>query len=137
MTEPVPLESFELDNGLTLDLLDASRPMAGDRWLVHLVARMEIPLTPDLLSSVPDDDRARAVLHEEFGDRLEYRADLKRHFVDQKNRQDVFQGLVDIVRREKMGYLAHPDFAGRFVAHRVSELRRARPWLFVEGAVDR
>ncbi len=137
MTEPVLIESIPLDNDLTLDLLDASRPMAGDRWLVHLVARMEILLTPDLLSSVQEDDRHRAVLHEAFGDRLEYRADLKRHFVDQKNWQEVLRRLVEIVRREKMGYLAHPDFAERFVAHRVSELRRAKPWLFAEGAVER
>ena len=62
--------SIPLENGLTLELLDASRLLAGDRWLVHLVARMEIPLTPDLLDEVPDGDQLCAVLRQESGDRL-------------------------------------------------------------------
>ena len=118
--------SIPLENGLTLELLDASRLLAGDRWLVHLVARMEIPLTPDLLDEVPDGDQLCAVLRQESGDRLEYRADLKKHYVDEKDHERILGEFQDIVRREKMPYLSHPDFARRFAVSRLSKCKWGR-----------
>jgi hypothetical protein len=126
MTAPVPVDSISLENGLTLELLDASRPVAGDRWLVHLVALIRIPLNPDLLSGVLDGDRLFALLKERHGDSLEYRADLKRHFVGESDRDEIFSGLEEIVRREKLPYLSHPDFAVRFAVSQAREQRWVR-----------
>jgi hypothetical protein len=128
MTEH-PKASVPLENGLTLELFDESRPVAGDRWLVFLLARMEIPLDPGLLESVPGADRLLGALRREHGDRLEYRAELKKHFVDEKEKDRVLEGFTDIVLREKGPYLAHPDFARRFALSRVAELRRKDPRL--------
>lgn len=115
------MASIPLENGLTLEILDASRVMAGDRWLVHLVARMQIPLSPDLLETVPDGPRLLADLRQTYGDRLEYRAELKKHFVADQDRDRIARSFEDIIRNEKGPYLAHPDFAERFA------LRMARP----------
>ncbi len=119
--------ALPLENGLTLELLDESRVLAGDRWLVHLVARMEIPLDSGLLDGVPEADRLLGILKEVHGDRLEYRADLKKPFVDENERDGVFQGFREIVLREKRPYLAHPDFAKRCALSRISELERRDP----------
>ena len=126
MTAPVPVESILLENELTLELLDASRPVAGDRWLVHMVALIRIPLTRDLLNGIPDGDRLFALLKERHGDSLEYRADLKRHFVAESDRDETFHGLMEIVRREKLPYLSHPDFAPRFAVSQARDQRWVR-----------
>ena len=120
--------SIPLENGLTLELYDESRPV-GDWWLVLLLARMEVPLDPGLLRSVPEGDRLLSALRREHGDRLEYRAELKKHFVAEKEKERVLEGFTDIVLQEKRPYLAHPDFARRFALSRVAELRRKDPRL--------
>ncbi|MBT9438589.1 MAG: hypothetical protein GAS50_05285, partial [Desulfobacterales bacterium] len=43
------IKTIDLENGLELKLYDASRKLAGDRWLVSLIARMEIPTSDSLL----------------------------------------------------------------------------------------
>jgi len=121
MTDDKLIASIPLENGLLLELLDESRPLAGDRWLVHLVARIQVPLTPDLLKDVPNGVRLYEDLRQESGDRLEYRADLKRHFVGEKDRERVLGEFQDIVRQEKAPYLSHPDFAKRLAISRVRE----------------
>lgn len=130
MTERL-VESVPLENGLTLDVLDACRVIAGDRWLVHLIARIKTDLTPALLENVPDGDRLLKILKQEYGDTIEYRADLKKHFVSETDRQRVFQEFRDIVIREKLPYLSHPSFKRRFALSRLSELRRKNPRLFL------
>ncbi|MCF8062364.1 MAG: hypothetical protein K9M82_07600 [Deltaproteobacteria bacterium] len=122
--------SIPLENGLTLDLLDESRPMAGGRWLVLLVARIEIPLDPGLLDAVPEGGRLLSILRREHGDRLEYRAELKKHFVGEADKDQVLESFTNIVLREKRPYLAHPDFARRFTLSRAAELKRKDPRLF-------
>jgi hypothetical protein len=129
MTERL-LESIPLENGLTLEILDACRITAGDRWLVHLIARIRVPAAPGLLDSIPDGRRLLEILKRECGETLEYRADLKRHFVSREDRDRVFQEFRDIVRGEKRPYLSHPEFPRRFALSCLSELTRKKPLLF-------
>lgn len=126
MTDPRIIASIPLENGLTLDLLDASRLLAGDRWLVHLVARIQVPLTPDLLRGVPEGERICEVLKQKDGDVIEYRADLKKHYVDEKDRERTLNEFRDIVLREKVPYLSHPRFARGFVLSRVREIEQGK-----------
>ncbi|MFO7784823.1 MAG: hypothetical protein ACQET7_08250 [Thermodesulfobacteriota bacterium] len=123
MNESV-VESISLENGLTLDILDAGRAVEGGWWLVHLIARIEVFLTPGLLDSVPDGDRLLGTLKQEYGEAIEYRTDLKKHFVSENDRHRVFQEFKDIIHREKRPYLSHPDFAKRFALSRIAELTR-------------
>ena len=46
---PRLLDRHTLDNGLTLELWDQSRPLVGDRRFVCLVARMAIPVRAETL----------------------------------------------------------------------------------------
>ncbi len=117
------VESISLENGLTLDILNAGRAVEG-WWLVHLIARIKIFLTPGLLDSVPDGDRLLGILKQEYGEDIEYRTDLKKHFVSENDRYRVFQEFKDIINREKLPYLSHPDFAKRFALSRIAELTR-------------
>jgi hypothetical protein len=117
-----PLKTLPLENGLTLELYDQSRPIAGDRWLVFLLARMEVPL-----DAVTEEEPLLSALRRVHGDQLEYRAELKKHFVDKQDKDRVLASLADIVLQEKRPYLAHPDFPRRFALARIAELRKKDP----------
>jgi hypothetical protein len=120
------IKTVTMENGLKLELLDESRPIAGDRWLVQLNLRIVIPLTGELVRSLPDGE----ILHREYGLILEYTNEMKRHFVDGRDRERVLEGFVDIALKEKQPYLSHPDFAGRMAVSRLAELKREKPQLF-------
>jgi hypothetical protein len=43
------LKTIDLKNSMQLNIFDGSRKLAGDRWLVTMVARMEIPVSEVLM----------------------------------------------------------------------------------------
>lgn len=51
-----------LDNGLTLEFWDLSRPMIGDRWIVVLEARIAVAIGPATLPPELQDREAEVVL---------------------------------------------------------------------------
>ncbi|MFO7972037.1 MAG: hypothetical protein R6U40_09830 [Desulfobacterales bacterium] len=44
------IKIMKLNNGMKLNFYDASRRLAGDRWLVSLIIRMEIPVVEALIN---------------------------------------------------------------------------------------
>ena len=49
--EQTLIKTIELSNGLKLLFFDISRKLAGDRWYVGLIARIDIPLIDSLLTN--------------------------------------------------------------------------------------
>jgi hypothetical protein len=49
--EQTLIKTIELSNGLKLDFYDISRKLAGDRWYVGVIARIDIPLIDSLLTN--------------------------------------------------------------------------------------
>ena len=112
--EPQQIESMVLDNGLTLEIWDASRKVAADRWLVKLVACMEVEVScrwfDDALRPPADIDQMRARL----GDTQRFEYQTERNFVDQREKQEVFDNMLRSFTAKK-AYYNHPDFAARFL----------------------
>ncbi len=110
LMEEQPIEKIKLDNGLTLELYDRSRGVAGDRWLVCFVARLEVglkqeyfkgPLTPD----VPFEDIRKAV-----GDKVHYHHEKTRNFIAEAKKDEVFRGLKERFLEANLVYLSSPAF---------------------------
>ncbi|MFP4040380.1 MAG: hypothetical protein ACLFS7_07550 [Desulfosudaceae bacterium] len=123
MTEEL-LERCRLENGLELFLYDASRRVAGDRWQVVLIVRAEVPVVASLLA-LPDGksgDDIRSVL----GDSLVWEQRRERNFIDEKEKKAVFEAMVRRFNDNTRGYLAHPDFAAKFIARRYDDLAKKR-----------
>ena len=124
------VETITLDNGIKVEIWDLSRVLAGDRWLVSLEARVDIPLVPEILPSSPEKDKFFQVLQRVFGDKIPYRYKQERHFVDQKEKDGLFQEFIDLLRRNVIPYLSHKDFAKRLALSKIRELRSKDPRLF-------
>ncbi len=124
------VETIALENSLALQIWDLSRPLAGDRWLVSLEARVDIPLDISYLDSLPNKDKVFSVLRDKFGQEVSYRYVQEKHFVDAREKTRVFQGFVDNVKSSLIPYLNHPEFGKRTVLARYVELKKKSPHLF-------
>ncbi len=125
-----PVETIKLNNGIVVEVWDHSRVLAGDRWLVSLEARADIPLDMDYLSDLEHKEKALQALKKAYGDRIPYRYRQEKHFVDQRERHKVFQEFLDLLKSNVLPYLSHKEFASKLVLAKVRELKRKDPRLF-------
>lgn len=102
-----------LANGLTLELWDHSRAVAGDRWFVVLEARIVVPvreetLPPELKTLA--DQVVKALGHEIIFSRQE-----ERNFISTTELPNLLKDMQDRVLAMAPGYFGHGDFAAKFI----------------------
>ncbi|RLB99211.1 MAG: hypothetical protein DRH76_00465 [Deltaproteobacteria bacterium] len=120
------IKNETLDDGIRLEVIDASRPLVGDRWLVAAVFRLVIPVDAVLPaggSADPAPEQVRGLI----GDPVVFEKRLERTFIDADQREAILQ---DMVRRYLDGvraYISRPAFARNYVLKQYAEaLERAR-----------
>ncbi len=122
------IEKITLQNGLVLELWDQSRPMAGDRWLVSLLAKMEVPVLPEYFSEIELGEQAYHDLVAACGDSLVFTQEKVRHFVDEKDADQVLTGLCQRLKDTLVSYLGSPKFASLFVLKKYGDLQDRQDW---------
>ena len=115
-----------LPNGLVLELYNRSRPMAGDRWQVVLEVRLTIAVSA---ATLPADlkDRALEVM-EALGPEITFIQQDIRHFIDSREVPAILQEMQDRVIEELVGYLGHPNFAGRYIRKKFAVHQERQRW---------
>jgi hypothetical protein len=108
------LEKITLPNGLILEIWDTSRLMAGDRWLVSLLAKVEVTVLPEYFSPLDDGEQAYQDLVAAHGNSLVFTQEKVRPFVDEKEIQDM---LTRLCQR-----------ASRYVLKKYGDLRDRQNW---------
>ena len=113
------IEKIPLNNGLTLDVYDKSRRVAGDRWLVHFVGAVTI----DIERYYPDSESAPALnaVKGALGDTVCYCVEKKSHFVDQSEKDEVFKRLQNDFLNANLHYLSSPAFPPKLILRRYGE----------------
>lgn len=117
------IETITLPNGLILELWDKSRPIAGDRWLISLLAKVEVPVLPEYLSTLENSEQAYSDLLAAYGDPLIFTQEKNRHFVDEKDTKDVLAGLCQRFKDNLLAYLGNPRFASLYVMKKYGDLQ--------------
>lgn len=117
------IEKVILPNGLIVELWDNSRRMAGDRWLVSLLAKMEIPVLAEYFSTLEDGEQACRDLVDAHGDPLVFTQEEVRHFVDDSKTKEALTGLCQRFKDNLIGYLGNPKFAPQYVMKKYGDLR--------------
>ena len=117
------IETIALPNGLILELWDNSRPMAGDRWLIALLAKVEVPVLPEYFSTLNNSDQAYRDLLAAYSDPLVFTQEKTRHFVDEKNFDDVLAELCQRFKDNLLSYLGNPRFAPLYVMKKYGDLQ--------------
>ena len=81
------IRSISLANGLTLELLDASRKVASDRYRIELIERIRIPVDAGLFSETDTIDIE--ALCETLGPVVAFEKRTERNFIAEKERDAV------------------------------------------------
>ena len=126
MTTEKLLSRHPLDNGLTLEFWDLSRPMIGDRWIITLELRITIPinavnLPPALLAQQEDIIRA-------LGPEILFSQRDERNFIDIKEFDANVNEMVSRLLALAPSYYGHPEFASRLIRKRCAEFQEKQRW---------
>ena len=107
------LRKIDLGCGLKLEIHNVSRKLAGDRWYVGFIARVEIPITFLAIyaeSHAVDIEKMKEVLGETV--RFEQRRD--RHYIDEKEKDALLNDLIDDFLTSTLPYFSEKDFAEKY-----------------------
>jgi hypothetical protein len=126
MTTEKLLSRHPLDNGLTIEFWDLSRPMIGDRWIITLELRITIPinaanLPPDLLDQQADILRT-------LGSEIVFSQRDERNFIDVKEFEAAVNEMVTRRLALAPSYYGHPEFAYRLIRKRYREFQEKQRW---------
>ena len=115
-----------LPNGLTLEVYNLSRPMAGDRWQVVLEVRVSIPVSEAVL---PADLKGRAPeVIEALGPEVTFSQQEIHHFIDAREVSALLAEMQERLLDGLTAYLSHPDFAGRYLKKKFAEHQERERW---------
>ena len=115
-----------LNNGLTLELWDHSRTVAGDRWYLALEVRIAVPVEAANLppALAPAEAEVRAAL----GPELIFSQKDERNFIAAPEVPRIKQEMESRALGLAHRYFGHPDFPRRLIAKKYAEYlhRRSR-----------
>ena len=122
------IKTIDLENGLKLKLFDASRKLVGDRWLVSLIARIEMPINELLLKKdgapLLNVDEIRKAL----GEKLLFEQKREKIFIDDKEKNEVMKGMQDLFLSSSLSYFSHPDFPQKYILKKFNEKIKKDSW---------
>jgi hypothetical protein len=119
------LEERKFDNGMSFAVQNHTQKMAGDRWLVKVVCKGEIPVRDDFFADVSESDSDLVVaVRRKMGDMLDLEIPKERIFIDEAEKDEVLQILVDQVNQNMVSYLENPEFPQKLFAKRYDEIRQ-------------
>jgi len=125
--EETHIREIPLENNLRVHLYDGSRRLAGDRWLVRLIARIHMPIEA-IWTPQPNDAVSKTALKEALGETPVFETAKTRHFIDEREKEEIFQSMQEQLLRHSLPYLGHPDFARRFLLKQYAEKLKKNGW---------
>ena len=113
----------KLDNGLVLEISDASRKIAADRW--HVVCWVRIPVP---VAEYMDEDK-RNEIETVFGKSVLFEKKLERIFISDDDKQAVSDGLLNSYLSSVKNYLSHPGFPKKFLLKEYQDHMKKRNYV--------
>jgi hypothetical protein len=115
------LHRHALDNGLTLEFWDHSRPLVGDRRFVCLEARIAVPVRAETLPPELQAQGGRVL--EALGEEIIFSQRQERNFIAASEAPALLQDMQDRILALAPGYFAHADFASRLIRKKIAALQ--------------
>lgn len=115
------IETIELENRLTLKLYDSSRKLAGDRWLVTLIARIDVPVDPALIEAQTLSDARENAVKKALGSHVLFEQQRDRIFIDASEKEDTLGEMIEMFKNSTLQYLSHQEFPRRFLLKKIKE----------------
>ena len=135
MNSPRLIARHPLDNKLTLEFWDHSRPVAGDRWFVCLSARIAVPVRTETLP--PELTAHAAQVVGALGEEIIFSQEEARNFIAASEAPALLKDMHDRILALAPGYYGHADFAARFIRKKFAERQELEKWQRLDTRGDR
>ena len=119
--EPILIKTIDLENHLTLEIYDESIKMIGDRWMVNMVARIKVPLDETLIQKSEEFSANKDKIKKALGKEVVFEHKSNRIFVDDNEKESIFQEMYDHFIDNTLHYLSRPNFPERFLLKKIKE----------------
>ena len=123
------IETLDLENGLQLNVYDASRKLVGDRWLVSLIVRMDVPVTEALKKNSRESIENIDEIKDMLGESVLFEKKREKIFVDTAEKEMVFRELCDMFLNSSLNYLSKEIFPKQYVLKTYKEEMKKRSLL--------
>lgn len=109
------IKTIDLENGLQLNLYDGSRKLAGDRWLVSLIIRMDVPVTEAFKKKGRESTESIDEIKGMLGDSVMFEKKREKIFIDKTEKETVFKELCDMFLNSSLNYLSKEIFPKQYI----------------------
>jgi hypothetical protein len=109
------IKTIDLENGLQLNLYDGSRKLVGDRWLVSLIVRMDIPVTEALKKDSRQLTESIGEIKDVLGDSVLFEKKREKIFMDTAAKETVYKELCDMFLNSSLDYLSKEIFPKQYI----------------------
>jgi hypothetical protein len=106
-----------------LDIWVKSILMAGDRWKIIVSAKVDIPVEEAFLEQDEKVALNTDEIRELLGESVRFEKKMERFFIDEKEKDNITQEIINSLCESLFPYLSHPQFGKRFI---MMEFARAR-----------
>jgi len=122
------VKTIDLKNGIQLKIFDGSRKVAGDRWMINLVARMDIPVMETLVKNGRESSESIDEIQTMIGEKVSFEQKRERIFIDESEKESVFKEMVDIFLNHTLRYLSREAFPKQYVMKKYREKVKQTSW---------
>ncbi|HKI49533.1 MAG TPA: hypothetical protein VKA69_09400 [Desulfobacteria bacterium] len=126
--EQTLMKTMDLSNGLKLELYDISRILAGDRWYVGMMVRIDIPLADVWSTNQLLSDYSVEEIRDAVGETVRFQEKRERHYIDEREKDAMLLEMMDFFVKTTLIYFSHPDFPGKYVLKKFKENQKERAW---------
>jgi len=109
------IKTLNLKNGLQLNLYDGSRKLVGDRWLITLIARMDVPVAEELKRHGRELTENIDEIKDLIGETVLFEKKREKIFVDKTEKETVFNALCDMFLNSTLSYLSKETFPRQYI----------------------
>ncbi len=118
------IREIVLDNHQKLQILDKSRKISADAYLVAMEVRIDILIEKNLFSNRELESINFDEVSQKLGYYVRFEYKEKRNFIMAENKDRVLQELVDKFCENMIGYLSKDSFPYKFVLKKYRDLNK-------------
>ena len=122
------IKTMDLENSMQLNFYDASRKIAGDRWQISLIVRMEIPITDVLIKDPGQSPQSVNEIKTVLGENVLFEQKRDRNFIDNAQKEEMFKNLYDTFLNSTLVYLSNEAFPRKYIAKKYKEAVEKGSW---------
>ena len=122
------IKTVDLKNGLTLEFYDISRKLAGDRWYVGLIAQIDIPVNGVSIKSDSLLPYSIEEIRNGLGEKIRFEQKQERHFIDEKEKNQLLDSMMESFIKISNSYLSHPNFPEKFLLKEYKKYLERQSW---------